>query len=106
MPEYPPPSAASSRGNGDGKRSKRDQRVGPMPRRGGSTFRLSRSLVGITGNRDLSSRKVQRSAKIYANLAKQDPGRARQNRQARAETNFSQPRTSLLADLGGYSCSP
>ena len=42
---------------------------------------------------------VQRSAKRYANLAKQDPGRGMQNRKARAGTNFSQPNTSLLADL-------
>ena len=37
--------------------------------------------------------------KKYANLAKQDPGRAKQSRRARAGTNFSQPRTNLIADL-------
>ena len=42
---------------------------------------------------------LQRLAKKFANLAKQDPGRARQKSQARAGTNFSQPRTNSLADL-------
>ena len=42
---------------------------------------------------------VQTSGKRYANLAKQDPGRARQNRQATEGTNFLQPRTRILADL-------
>ena len=42
---------------------------------------------------------VQRSAKKYANFAKVDPGKARQRIEARAGTNFSQPRTSFLADL-------
>ena len=32
----------------------------------------------------------------FAKLAKQDPGRARQNSQARAGTNFTKPRTSLI----------
>ena len=42
---------------------------------------------------------VQRSAITYANVAKQDPGRGKQNWSARAGTNFSQLRSSLLADL-------
>ena len=42
---------------------------------------------------------IQRPAKRFVNLAKQDPGRARQNSVAAARKNFSQPRTSLLADL-------
>ena len=42
---------------------------------------------------------VQRPTKNCANLAKQDPSRARQKSQARAGTNFSHPRTSILADL-------
>ena len=42
---------------------------------------------------------VQRPAKRFVNLAKQDPGRARQNSVATARRNFSQLRTSLLADL-------
>ena len=49
--------------------------------------------------RDNKTVTVQRSAKKFVNLAKQDPVRARQNREARAGTNFSQPRTSLSADL-------
>ena len=35
---------------------------------------------------------IQRPAKKYTNLAKQDPGRARQKSQIRAGRNFSQPR--------------
>ena len=36
---------------------------------------------------------------VPANFAKEDPGKARQRIEARAGTNFSQPRTSFLADL-------
>ena len=42
---------------------------------------------------------LQRWAKRFINLAKQDPGRAGQDRQARARTNLSQPRRNTLADL-------
>ena len=37
---------------------------------------------------------IQRARKRFVNLAKQDPGRARQSSQARAVRKFSQPRTS------------
>ena len=36
---------------------------------------------------------------MFAKLAKQDPDRARQNSQARAGTNFTKPRTSLIYEL-------
>ena len=39
---------------------------------------------------------IQRTRKRFVNLAKQDPGRARQKSEARAGRNFSQPRTSLF----------
>ena len=35
----------------------------------------------------------------FAKLAEQDPGRARQNSQARAGTNFTKPHTSLISEL-------
>ena len=43
---------------------------------------------------------IQKSAERYANSTKHYPGRAKQNREATAGTNFSKPRTSLLGDLG------
>ena len=39
---------------------------------------------------------IQRGTKRYVNLAKQDPGKARQSSYARARTKFSQPRASLF----------
>ena len=45
---------------------------------------------------------VQKGTKRYVNLAKQDPGMARQSSQARPGTKFSQPRTSLFVSLCTY----
>ena len=45
---------------------------------------------------------LQRPAKKYANIAKQEPDRDRQSSKARAGTNFLQPLTTFLADL----CTP
>ena len=45
---------------------------------------------------------VQRARKRFVNLAKQDPGRAKQNSQATAGTNFTKPRTSHLRDLCSF----
>ena len=45
---------------------------------------------------------VQGSEIRYADSTKQVPSRARQNRQARAGTNFTKPRTSLFSEL----CTP
>ena len=42
---------------------------------------------------------IQRQAKKCANLAKEDPAKARQKSKARAERNFSHPRTNFIADL-------
>ena len=50
------------------------------------------------GFRFRTSSQVQRSRKRFVNLAKQDPGRAKQNSQATAGTNFTKPRTSHLRD--------
>ena len=42
---------------------------------------------------------IQGSEIRYADSTKQVPIRARQNRQARAGTNFTKPRTSLFSEL-------
>ena len=70
---------------------------------------LPRPLLPLRHRRTLYARQgrlpcgisvsLQRSAKKYANLAKQDPGRARQKRLTRAGINFLQKRTIFLADL-------
>ena len=46
--------------------------------------------------------RIQRPAKKCANLAKQDPARAKLKSQARTARNFSRPRTIFLADLCRY----
>ena len=45
---------------------------------------------------------VQRARKGFVNLAKQDPGWAKQNSQATAGTNFTKPRTSHIFGLCSY----
>ena len=52
-------------------------------------------LVGYNSAAVQPGQHMQRSAKKYANFAKQDPGRARQSNKARAGRNFSQLRTSF-----------
>ena len=51
------------------------------------------------GFRFRTSSQVQRSRKRFVNLAKQDPGRAKQNSQATAGTNFTKPCTSHFRGL-------
>ena len=50
----------------------------------------------------LSPPTVQGSEIRYADSTKQVPIRARQNRQARAGTNFTKPRTSLFSEVCTY----
>ena len=52
---------------------------------------------GLNINPRLSG--VQGTRKKYVFFAKQDPGRVRQNSQARAGRNFSQPRTNIFRVL-------
>ena len=51
------------------------------------------------GSNSIQYIEVQGPEIRYADSTKQFPSRARQNRQARAGTNFTKPRTSLFSEL-------